>query len=99
MKLANGDSKAEETDTKKPPRIRSNDYQSWDTFDVVSNVLISMKEQKFCAYFVLSIKKKNVLCQAKALEEVDKEESPTESDSEEADQERALAEKEKVRAS
>ncbi|XP_019751906.1 RNA polymerase II-associated protein 3 isoform X1 [Hippocampus comes] len=69
MKMANGDCKAEETDTKKPPRIRSNDYQSWDKFDV-----------------------------AKALEEVDKEESPTESDSEEADQERAFAEKEKGNA-
>ncbi|XP_077355023.1 RNA polymerase II-associated protein 3 [Festucalex cinctus] len=65
MKMANGDSKIEETDSKKPARIRSHDYQSWDKFDVV-----------------------------KALEEVDKEESPAESDSDEADQERALAEKE-----
>ncbi|XP_061617450.1 RNA polymerase II-associated protein 3 [Phyllopteryx taeniolatus] len=70
MKMANnGDSRAEETDTKKPLRIKQNDYQSWDKFDVV-----------------------------KALEEVDKEESPTESDSEEADPERALAEKEKGNA-
>ncbi|XP_061124204.1 RNA polymerase II-associated protein 3 [Syngnathus typhle] len=66
MKMANGDVKAEETDSQKPSRIKSNDYQSWDKFDV-----------------------------AKALEEVDKEESPNESDSEEADQERALVEKEK----
>ncbi|XP_049616496.1 RNA polymerase II-associated protein 3 [Syngnathus scovelli] len=69
MKMANGDVKAEETDSQKPSRIKSNDYQSWDKFDV-----------------------------AKALEEMDKEESPNESDSEEADQERALAEKEKGNA-
>ncbi|XP_077400765.1 RNA polymerase II-associated protein 3 isoform X2 [Vanacampus margaritifer] len=66
MKMANGDSKVEETDSKKPSRIRSNDYKSWDKFDV-----------------------------AKALEEVDKEERPTESELDKADQERALAEKQK----
>ncbi|XP_057711114.1 RNA polymerase II-associated protein 3 isoform X2 [Corythoichthys intestinalis] len=68
MKMANGDSKADETDATKPPRIKSSDYHSWDKFDV-----------------------------DKALEEVDKEESP-DSDSEEADVERALAEKEKGNA-
>ncbi|XP_061663460.1 RNA polymerase II-associated protein 3 [Syngnathoides biaculeatus] len=70
MKMANNsDSRAEGSGAKKPSRIKSNDYRSWDSFDV-----------------------------AKALEEVDKEESPIESDSEEGDPERALAEKEKGNA-
>ncbi|XP_054655976.1 RNA polymerase II-associated protein 3 [Dunckerocampus dactyliophorus] len=34
MKMANGDSKAEETTTKAESRIKSHDYQSWDKFDV-----------------------------------------------------------------
>lgn len=97
--VGNGSAKGDRL--KKTSRIKANDYQSWDKFDVVTCTWMF-------SYDITNKRKGPIFSswtwcasQGKALSELDKDDSPpelNESDSEEVtfDQEKALAEKERV---